>query len=329
VEAINRNAAQVIEAVTGHLLPRSVQVVAELGIADLIDEAPQSAAVLAQSAHLQADAVNRVLRLLAAHGIFKQSPAGYAHTELSRLLRSDHPQSLRPYARMVGSNFFWQSFGELRHTVETGEPAANKLDAKGIFAYMKNHPDEREIFDAAMQAKAQRDIHAVTGAYDFSAFASIADIGGGRGHLLKAILERSPKSKGVLFDQPHVVQELAGSERLSIQPGDFFAGGLPKCDLYILMEVLHDWNDQQCRKILASVRRAAPQGAKLLVMETLMTNSPEAHFSQKLDVIMLAITGGRERTKEEYDSLLAGSSFKLTRLIPTKYPISMVEAVVA
>ncbi|MDP9159997.1 MAG: acetylserotonin O-methyltransferase [Acidobacteriota bacterium] len=321
------NASELIGVITGYLLPRCVHVAAELGIADLLDDTPQSVETIAQAAHLQVDSLNRILRLLASHGIFKQVSGGYDHTDLSRQLRSDHPQSLRPYARMVGSPLFWQCFGELQHAVVTGEPAMNKLDARGIFGYFKDHPDEGYIFNAAMEAKAQRDIQAVTEVYDFSAFRSIADIGGGRGHLLKAILAKSQTSTGVLFDQPHVLEEAVPTERLSLHPGDFFAGHLPKCEAYVLMEVLHDWNDQQCQQILASLRDAAPRGATLLVIETIMSEGFDAHFSQILDVIMLVVTGGRERTKDQYEKLLDRNGFRLTRVIGTSSPCSIVEAV--
>ena len=328
MDADAKTAASLIEIAEGSILPRCIHVVAELGIADLIDEAPLSATSLAQAAKINADALNRVLRLMAAHGIFKQVTNGYAHTALSRQLRSDHPHSLRAYARMIGSPFFWHAYGELLYSVTTGEPAAKKLDPGGIFAYLKKHPHEGAIFNAAMEAKAQRDIQAVTSAYDFSQFRSIADIGGGRGHLLKAILQSAPKAKGVLFDQPHVLQEAGASERLMLHPGDFFAGGLPSCEAYIVMEVLHDWNEAECAQILGSIRQASPNGAKLLVLETVVPDDNQAHFSQTLDIIMLTITGGRERTKDEYAKLLAASGFRLSRLVETGTPCSILEAVV-
>ena len=149
------------------------------------------------------------------------------------------------------------------------------------------------------------------------------------GHLLKAILAQSQISTGVLFDQPHVLQEAISSERLSLHPGDFFAGNLPRSDAYVLMEVLHDWNDDQCQQILASVRDSAPPEAKVLVIETIMPDSQDAHFSQTLDVFMLVLTGGRERTKDHYEKLLARSGLRLTRVLGTSSPCSIVEAVVA
>jgi hypothetical protein len=201
-----------------------------------------------------------------------------------------------------------------------------QLDDNGVFAYLSKHPDESRIFNAGMAAKAQRDIPAVLEAYEFSAFKSIADIGGGRGHLLHSILRAAPQTTGILFDQAHVVAEAPTDPRLQRQPGDFFAGPLPTADAYLLMDILHDWNNADAARILTSIRRAANTGSKVLVIETIIPDTPGPHLAKALDVNMLVMTGGRERTIPEHRSMLKNAGFDLQRVIPTACPYSILEA---
>jgi hypothetical protein len=320
-----------VEMSAGYWLPRALHVVADLGVADALDEEPQSAMHLAKEVGADADALDRVLRLLASHGVFHRRGGQYVHNALSRVLRSDHPHSMRAYVRLVGLPVFWKSWGALEQVVRSGKPAVSD-----IFAYFKGHPQETEIFDAGMKSKAQSAISPIIAAYDFSGLSTIGDIGGGLGHLLKAILKSSPKSRGILFDQPHVIERVEADEafgtRLTTEGGDFFRGSLPRCDAYILMEVLHDWTDQQSQQILQQIRNAAPDVAKLLVVETVLpdesawTANKGKHFGNHLDINMLVLTGGRERTSDEFARLFVESGWRLSRVIPTASPYSIVEA---
>jgi hypothetical protein len=322
---------RLVEISAGYWLPRTLHVVADLGVADVLDQEPLTAADLARRVGADADALDRLLRLLASHGVFNRRNAKYEHNALSRALRTDHPQSMRAYVRLVGLPVFWKSWGALEQVARSGKPAVSD-----IFAYFKNHPQETEIFDAGMKSKAQSAIPPVLAAYDFSPFRTIGDIGGGLGHLLKAILESAPELHGVLFDQPHVVERVAVDDaianRLRLQGGDFFRGPLPRCDAYILMEVLHDWTDEQSQRILRQIRNAAPEMAKLLVVETILPNEGSwatgsgQHFGNHLDINMLVLTGGRERTPEEFVRLFATTGWKLARVISTPSPYSIVEA---
>ena len=325
---------RLVEISAGYWLPRALHVVADLAIADALDQEPRSAADLAKAVGVDADALNRLLRLLASHGVFDLRNGKYAHNALSRALRSDHPQSMRAYVRLVGLPVFWKSWGALEQVVRSGKPAVSD-----IFGYFKEHPQETEIFNAGMKSKAESAIPPVIAAYDFSVFGTIGDIGGGLGHLLKAILKSTPKLRGVLFDQPHVVERMGVDEtiagRMTSQGGDFFGGPLPRCDAYVVMEVLHDWNDEQSRQILQQIRQAAPAMAKLLVVETVLPNESAwaggngEHFGNHLDINMMVLTGGRERTPDEFARLFADSGWQLSRVIPTPSPYSIVEAVVA
>ena len=325
---------KLVEITAGYWLPRALHVVADLGVADVLDTSPRLVDELARDVGANADALDRVLRLLASHGIFERREDRYAHTALSLALRSDHPQSMRAYVRLCGLPVFWNSWGALEDVVRSGKPAVTD-----IFAYFRDHPHEADIFNAGMKSKAQSAIAPVITAYDFSRFATIGDIGGGLGHLLKAVLRSASSSRGVLFDQPHVVERVEPDEvvgnRLTLQGGDFFSGPLPRCDAYILMEVLHDWTDEQCLQILRQMRRAAADSANLLILETVLPDERAwaagsgEHFANHLDINMLVLTGGRERTSKDFASLLADSGWKLIRVIPTTSPYSIVECVVS
>ena len=210
---------QIMQLTTSCWTSRCLHVVAELGIADLIGDQPQSTEALAKASGTQPNALYRVLRLLASVGIFEWEQGAWHHTDASRFLRSDHPGSLRDYVRMLGLPVFWSAFGDLDHSLRTGESAFAKHHPEGVFEYLAKHPEESRIFDAAMVSKSHRDIAAILPAYDFSQFASIADIAGGRGHLLRAILKASPKTQGILFDQPHVVAGVTPDKRREAHHG--------------------------------------------------------------------------------------------------------------
>ena len=187
---------QLLQLTTACWTSRCLHIIAELGVADAIDDRPQTTEVLAKATGTQPQALYRVLRLLASVGIFEWNHGAWHHTEASRFLRSDHPGSLRDYVRMLGLPVIWCAFGDLDHSLRTGESAFAKRHAEGVFGYLAKHPEESRIFDAAMTSKSHRDIPAIVPAYDFSQFATIADIAGGRGHLLRAILKSSPKTRG-------------------------------------------------------------------------------------------------------------------------------------
>jgi O-methyltransferase domain len=180
-----------------------------------------------------------------------------------------------------------------------------------------------------MAGKAHGQVAGVVAAYDFSGFGRVGDIGGGRGHLLQAVLGAVPAATGVLFDLPHVIAEAADlvSERLTLQAGDFFKDALPICDAYLLMEIIHDWGDQEAIAILQAIRRAAPSHAKLLLMEQMVPDDPGPHWSKMVDIHMLTLVGGRQRTHQEYAALLGQADFALEREIDTGADISLLEAV--
>lgn len=313
----------------GYCLSRGLHVVANLGVADELDETPRTAAELAVSVGAHPEALGRVLRLLSAHGVFEVCDGKFRHSPASRMLRTDHPQSMRDYVRMFGLPPFWATFGEMEQSVRTGLPAGDKVTSGGLWAYLAQHPEASAIFNATMVTKAHTQIAGVLAAYDFSGFKVIGDIGGGRGHLLSAVLERVPTAKGVLFDLPHVVEDKAGaaSPRLTRQAGDFFKDNLPVCDAYLVMEVVHDWSDAESVSILKAIRRAAPSHAKVLLIEEMVPDEPGPAWSKMLDIHMLALIGGKQRTRREYEALFGAAGFSFTREIATGAGISILEAV--
>src|SRR5262249_50617480 len=320
---------QIMQLTTACWTSRCLHVIAELGIADAIGDRPQPTEVLAKATGTQPHALYRVLRLLASVGIFEWKDGSWHHTEASRFLRSDHPGSLRDYVRMLGLPVFWSAFADLDHSLRTGESAFAKGHAEGVFRYLAKHPEESRIFDAAMTSKSHRDIAAILPAYDFSQFDTIADIAGGRGHLLRAILKSCPETQGILFDQPHVVAEVAPEkgEKLTVVGGDFFADPMPQADAYLLMNIIHDWADAESIKILSAIRRDMPPHARVLIIETVVPPTPGPHLSKELDIAMMALPGGMERTQEEYAGLALKCALRLQLMVETTSPYSILELV--
>ena len=322
--------ATVQQIAGGYCLPRCLHVVADLGVADALDEAPRTTTDLAAAVGADPDALGRVLRLLAAHGVFELQGDTVRHSPASRLLQTDHPQSMRAFARMFGLPLNWAIFGALEHAVRTGRPAVATVHPDGFWAYFAQHPEEGRVFNAAMVAKAHGQVAGIIAAYDFSGFRLIGDIGGGSGHLLRAVLDAVPAAHGILFDLPHVIAEAeaagVASARLTLQAGDFFRDALPRCDAYLLMEIIHDWGDDEAVAILRAVRAAALPPATVLLIETIVPEDPGPDWSKMLDIHMLALLGGRQRTRQEYAALLDRSGFRLEREIDTGAGISILEA---
>jgi hypothetical protein len=223
---------------------------------------------------------------------------------------------------------WWGSLSGLDRSVRTGRPALDAVESRGLWAYMREHPDEADVFDHAMTGKAVAGVAGVMAAYDFGRFTIIADVGGGRGHLLRAVLDAVPSASGVLFDLPEVIQRLEiGHPRMSTVAGNFFVDPLPEADAYVLMDVLHDWPDDECAAILRAVRRAAPAGATLLVVEAIMPEGPVDARTATLDVMMLVLTGGgRERTARQLEAVLTRSGFVLEGVLDTPGPVRIAEA---
>ncbi|MHA6779782.1 methyltransferase [Pseudonocardia saturnea] len=315
------------ELSTAAVAARCLHVVAELGVADHIGDTAVPVAVLAAACDADADALDRVLRLVAAHGVFERRPEGYRHTPSSVLLREEHPRSMRAVARTMGLPLVWGSLAELERSVRTGRPGLEVLEPKGIRAYLQDRPVEADVVDRAMSAEAGAGIAAVLSGYDFTRFETIADIGGGRGHLLRAVLDATPGAAGILFDLPEVIDSLPGGHpRMAATAGDFFVDALPAADAYLLVDVLRDWADDRCVAVLGAVRRAAAAGAAVLVVECVLDETGPDRRRGTLDVVLLAVTGGRARTAAQLGELFERARLAPVRVVETAGPMRIVEA---
>lgn len=307
---------------------RCLHVVAQHGVADAVEPEGSTVDEVADRLGLDADALGRVLRALAAHGVFEVDLPEIRHNDASRLLRADHPMSMGAFAHMMGLPMSWDALSALPSTLETGRAGVFDLDPDGLFAYLRAHPDQAAVFDRAMTAKSHADIPLVLDAYDFGARPSVVDVGGGRGHLLRAVTARVTGIEATLVDLPEVIERLdaAGADGLRLLAADFFTDALPSAAVYVLMEIIHDWDDADAVRILSNVRRSTPDDATVLVVETVLDDQRLRDPAKTLDIVMLALTGGRERTAAEHSSLFERSGFELVRVIPTGGGVQIVEA---
>ena len=317
----------ILQTTGGFCVARALHVAADLGVADHLGDRGSPVDELAEKTGANPDALGRILRLLSAHGIFSTDGDKVAHNPVSDTLRTDHPQSTRDLARMFGLPLFWQTFEHLEHSVRTGKPAVEKARPEGVWAWLAERPEASAVFNGAMIGKSFGQVAGVVGTYDFSRFQRIADVGGGRGHLLQAILDKYPAASGLLFEQPHVIDEVRdiAGDRLQLQAGDFFTDVPAGCDAYVLMEVIHDWDDDKSVQILSNVRRAAPAGSALLLIEQLMPESPGPDWVKMLDVHMMALFAARQRSRREYDRITEPCGFEAVAATDTPAGISILE----
>ena len=326
--------AVLTEIAFGAMMTQALYVAAKLGIADLLKDAPRSVAELAAATDTHERSLYRVLRSLAGAGIFRETESKvFANTPLSDALRADAPNSMRNCAIFMGEAWHYNVWGNMMHSVRTGETAWKKTHGAEVFDYAADNPEHGEIFNDAMTDMSVATAPLVVGAYDFSGIKTLADIAGGHGYLLSQILKANPNLKGVLFDVPSVIAgandllEREGvSERVERVAGDFFAE-VPHAHAYIMKHIIHDWDDERCVTILENIHAAMNGDGKVLIVEAIVPEGNEAHYSKLLDLEMLTSPGGMERTAEEYRELLASAGFELTRIVPTQSPFSIIEAI--
>ena len=326
--------AELIRLVNGYQVSQAIHVAAALGIADLLGDGPRASDDLAAAAGVHALSLHRVLRALAAAGVFREeADRRFSLAPMGRCLCSDAEQPVGPYAAFVGRPYQWAAWGDLLHGVRTGETAFRHVHGADPWEYRSRHPEEGAVFDRAMTALSRRVARAAVAACDFSRFRRVVDVGGGHGAMLAAVLAAHPAARGVLFDQPGVVagaaavlREAGVAERCEVVGGSFFEAVPGGGDAYLLKAVLHDRDDAEAGAILRNCRRAVagPEG-RLLVLERVVAppnEDPEAKFS---DLNMMAVTGGRERTQEEFAALFAAAGFRLAAVVRTGTPVSVIE----
>jgi hypothetical protein len=328
--------AVMMDLLTGYWRAQAVNVAAELGLADLLRDGPRTPAQLAEATGTHAHALYRLLRALASLGVFAEDEQGrFALTPLAETLRGDVPGSLRAVAVMMGGEHY-RSWAELLYCVQTGQTAFEKLYGEGVFAYLAAHPQAARTFDAAMVGIHGRETAAMLDAYDFAGLGTLVDVGGGNGSLLTAALHRHPKLRGILYDRPDVVErarpalKAAGlEERCQAVGGNFFEAVPAGGDAYLMRHIIHDWYDDQCLTLLRNCRKAMTPDGKLLLIEAVIPPSNGPFSSKFLDLNMLVIPGGMERSEREYRELLAAAGFRLARVVPTATEVSVIEGVPA
>jgi SAM-dependent methyltransferase len=324
---------QLSRLLTGYWISQALYVAAKLGLADLLKDGSRSADDLASSTSSHPRALYRLLRALASVGVFAEDDRQrFGLTPLAECLRSDVPGSLRALAPMRG-DWQYRAWAEFLYTIQTGRSGFEKVYGMPLFDYLAQNPEQGQLFDQAMVGVHGRETAAMLDAYDFSSIDTLADIGGGNGSLLAAVLQKYPDMKAVLFDRPAVAEraraniDAAGlGNRCHVVGGDFFEAVPAGADAYLLRHIIHDWDDEKATTILRNVGRAMAKGGRLLVVEFVLPPGNEPFFGKWFDLAMMAVPGGMERTQEEYQKLFEVAGFRLARVVPTRTEVSVVEA---
>src|SRR4028118_75111 len=324
-----------LQMVSGYWVSQSIYVVAKLGIADLLKDSPKSCDELATATGTNAPSLYRVLRALASLGVFAETELNhFTLTPLATCLQSDTPNSVRARVIMLGEEQY-QAWGELMHSVQTGGSSFEHIYSMNLFEYLAQNPESAKIFDEAMTNLSVTEIATIAASYDFSSIQTLVDVAGGQGLLIASILKSNPTLKGVLLDQPHVIErakrflEAEGLlERCQQAAGNFFESVPEGGDAYILKHIIHDWDDERAIAILKQCHKVMPDNGKVLVAEQVIPPGNQPFTGKLIDLNMLVMTdGGRERTEAEYRALFEKAGFKLTRIVPTQDEISIIEGI--
>jgi hypothetical protein len=326
--------AALAQLVFGKCISMAISVVAKLRVADLLADGPMSLTDLATRTKTHAPSLYRILRTLAAVEVFAEQVDGrFALTPMGEYLRTGVKGSVRGMADFFGSDWSWRAWGHLLETVQTGRAAFDSVFGEPVFDYLSKHPDESAVFNEGMTGFSSNVAPAVAEAYNFAAFKTVVDVGGGHGMLLNTILQAYAGVNGIVFDSPHVV---VGAEdaihkaglkgRCRAVGGDFFQSVPAGGDAYLMKHIIHDWPDDRATTILRNCRNAVNPDGKLLLVELVIAPGNAADFGKLIDLEMLVIASGQERSEVEYRQLLSGAGWRLTRVLPTKSPTQIIEA---
>jgi len=328
-----------LERIAAYWQSQLVFVAAKLGVADVLVGGPLTAEEIAVRVGAHAPYLKRVLRALASLGIFASDPHGRFHlTRLAQTLRSDHPESLRDFALMLVDDYNWSAWGALEHAVRTGDSSFEHVHGAAAFPWLQAHPEKEKMFSASMASISLLENAAVARAYAFGKLGRVVDVGGAHGHLLATILRSYIKLRGILFDQPQVIQEATRSGFLSSPDisgrcetvgGDFFDSVPAGADAYVLKYIAHDWNDEECVRILSNCRRAMAEDGRVLVVDHVVAPGNRFDWGKLVDINMMVMLGSKERTKDEFRQMIARAGLRLKRVIRTASPLSILEAVAA
>ena len=324
-----------LQLISGFWISRCIYIAAKMGLSDLVKDAPKTAEELATATSTHAPSLFRVLRALASVGIFSQQSDGrFGLTPLSDTLRSDVAGSLRAFAMTELGEEHYPAWGDLLHSVRTGDIAFDHAFGEPVWEFFAKNPENAKIFNDAMSGMTAQANEAIHASYDFAGINTLVDVGGGHGGLLTSILKKNPQMRGILFDSPQVIEgaktsvnESGVADRCQLASGNFFETVPEGGDAHILKWIIHDWNDEQSVAILQNCHRALPENGKLILVEAVVPSTSEPHFSKFIDLNMLVMTGGRERTEDEFRMLYDAAGFRLTRVVATESPFSVIEGV--
>lgn len=324
---------KMMQLITGSWVSQCIGAAARLGVADHLLSGPKTGAELATACGASADYLTRLMRMLSSVGVFAWSDDRFALTPLSEMLRSDVPGSMRYFAISETDQAHWQPWGRFYEAVKVGQPMAREALGMDTWDYYGQHPDQAADFTRSMHGLSQMAVAAALSVYDFSRYRLIADIGGAHGAVLAGILQANPSARGILLDLPHVVRD-AGStlaregiaDRVDVVAGDFFASQPTGPDLYLFKHILHDWSDDKALAILATTRAAMKPGATVLLIEFLLPTAAEPSPAFLMDMNMMVVLDGRERSEADFAALLARAGLTLVRVVPTPSPFALIEA---
>jgi AcrR family transcriptional regulator len=321
----------------GYRVSQMLIVAAKLGIADTLAQGPRSVDDLARSCGAHPGALYRLLRSLASLGVFRELDLRrFELTPSAELLRSDAPDSIYHAAVTLGEPWWWEAWGHAVEAVRTGQPAFEQIHGKGVFEFLAEHPDIAARFNSHMGVTTDLEARTIVERCDFVRSRRIVDLGGGHGALLQAILVAHPHVEGILYDLPaaiagavHRFEQAKCLDRCTLIGGDFLKWVPVGADTYVLKNILHDWDDERAGTILRNCRRAIREDGRLLVIESVLPEANEPSPGKIVDMTMLVIVGGAERTEAEYRSLLRESRFDVTRIMTATSGLNIIEAVPA
>ncbi len=313
--------ADLLDLLGGEWVSQGVYVAAKLDVAHHLKEGPKTSCELAELLQVKEHALYRVLSMLSSHGVFEEREGKiFVNTPMSERLAHDHPDTLGSLVIFYGEEIR-NAFSSLLSSVTTGKPAFNQVYQEPVFEYFKHHPDRAALFQSAMAEKSRAVIQSVISQIHFKG--TVCDVGGGKGHLLYAVLKSDPTLQGIHFDLPEVISSLTNSPpRVKFEKGSFF-DTVPKADAYLMKSILHDWSDEKSIEILRCCHSAMPNHATLYVIEPVLIQSQAHDYAKLTDVLMLAVTGGRERSLDEYRNLFEKGGFVLSNVFstPTEFRI--------
>jgi hypothetical protein len=320
-----------------HWVSHILYVAAKLNLADHLAKGPGSADELAGPTGTHAPSLYRFMRTLANLGILTEDARHrFALTPLGDALKTGAPGSARASILTLASDWMSRGLGQLLYSVQTGKSGFEQSLGMPIFDWLARHQEDASLFSQTMVGIHGAEPPAVAAAYDFSAFSTVVDVGGATGHLLTTVLGRYAGPRGILYDLPHVVRDAPAliqtrglTDRVTIESGSFFERVPDGGDAYLLSHIIHDWSEGQCLTILGHCRRAMKPGSRLLIIEMVLPEGDTPHPGKMLDMMMLVGPGGQERTEQEYGALLGKAGLRLTRVVPTASPVSVVEAALA